>query len=133
MQNKDYCIQGNLSLIVHGHVHEPPSLLPSAGSSMHGVPLSDDGATLLITSSTDDSMALLSVTSTLRVTSVVRESAFPTIACTASNGVGSNSSDSIQRIVMCNSFIVHVVDVCPLVEFDVHIMTLVASSPYRLS
>ncbi len=100
---------------------------------MHGVPLSDDGATLLITSSTDDSMALLSVTSTLRVTSVVRESAFPTIACTASNGVGSNSSDSIQRIVMCNSFIVHVVDVCPLVEFDVHIMTLVASSPYRLS
>ncbi len=69
------------------------------------VPLSDDGTTLLITSSTDDSMALLSITSTLSATSVMRESAFATITCTASNGIGANSSDSTHLIVMCKSFV----------------------------
>ena len=68
-----------------------------------GVLLSDDGVTLVITSSTDASMSLLSVTSTLNVTSVTRESAFGTITCTASNGVSANSSDSTQLIVQCKS------------------------------
>ena len=66
-----------------------------------GVLLSYDSVTLDITSSTDDTMSLLSVTSTLNVTSVTRESAFATITCTASNGVGANSSDSTQLIVLC--------------------------------
>ena len=68
-----------------------------------GVLWSDDGVTLDITSSTDDTMSLLSVTSTLIVTSVMKESAFATITCTASNGVGANSSDSTQLIVLCES------------------------------
>ena len=71
--------------------------------------LSDDGATLVITSSTDDTMALLSVTGTLNATSVMRESAFATITCTASNGVGANSSDSTQLIVLCKSLVFNVV------------------------
>ena len=66
--------------------------------------LSDDGVTLVITSFTDDTMSLLSVTSTLNDTSVTRESAFTTITCTASNGVGANSSDSTQLIVLCKLF-----------------------------
>ena len=70
----------------------------------NGVLLSDDSVTLVITSSTDDTMSLLSVTSTLNVTSVMRESAFATITCTASNGVGANSSDSTQLIVLCKLF-----------------------------
>ena len=68
-----------------------------------GVHLSDDGVTLVITSSTDDSMALLSVTSTLNVTSMMRDSVFATTTCTASNGVGANSSDTTQLIVLCKS------------------------------
>ena len=68
-----------------------------------GVLLNDDGVTFVLTSSTDASMPLLSVTSTLNVTSVMRESAFATITCTASNGVGANSSDTTQLIVLCES------------------------------
>ena len=71
----------------------------------NGVLLSDDSVSIVITSSTDDSMALLSVTSTLNVTSVMRESTFATITCTATNGVNANSSDSTQLIVMCKSFV----------------------------
>ncbi len=78
---------------------------PTISWSLNGVLLSDDGATLLISSSTDDTMALLSVTSTLNVTSVTRESALATITCTASNGVGSDASDSTQFIVLCESFV----------------------------
>ena len=70
--------------------------------------LLSDSATLVITSSTDDSMALLSVTSTLNATSVMRESAFAIITCTASNGVGTNSFDSTQLIVLCKSFVFNV-------------------------
>ena len=70
---------------------------------LNGVLLSDDGVALVITSSIDDTMALLSVTSILNATSVMRESAFATITCTASNGVGANSSDSTQLIVLCKS------------------------------
>ena len=74
---------------------------PNISWFRNGVLLSDDGVTLVITSSTDDSMALLSVTSTLNDTSVMRDSAFATITCTASNGVGANSSDSTQLVVLC--------------------------------
>ena len=76
---------------------------PTISWFSNGVLLSDDSVTLVITSSTDDTMSLLSVTSTLNVTSVMRESAFATITCTASNGVGANSSDSTQVIVLCES------------------------------
>ena len=74
---------------------------PAISWFRNGVLLSDDGVSLDITSSTDGSMSLLSVTSTLNVTSVTRDSAFATITCTASNGVGANSSDSTQLIVLC--------------------------------
>ena len=70
---------------------------------LNGALLSDDSVSLVITSSKDDSMALLSVTSTLNATSVMRESTFATITCTASNGVDANSSDSTQLIVLCKS------------------------------
>ncbi len=76
--------------------------------------LSDDSVSLVITSSTDDTMSLLSVTSTLNVTSVMRDSAFATITCTASNGVGANSSDSTQLIVLCELFVPNVVCKCLL-------------------
>ena len=78
---------------------------PTISWFMNGVPLSNDGTTLLITSSTDDSMALLSVTSTLNVTSVMKKSEFGTITCTASNGVNANSSDRTKLIVLCKSFV----------------------------
>ena len=66
------------------------------------MPLSDD-ATLVITNSTNETMTTFSVTSDLMLTSVMRESAFATITCTASNGVGANSSDSTQLIILCKS------------------------------
>ena len=68
---------------------------------MNGALLADDGVMIIITNSTDDTMPLLSVTSTLNVTNVMRESAFAIIICSASNGVGANSSDSTQLIVLC--------------------------------
>ena len=68
-----------------------------------GVILNDDCVAFVLTSSTDASTSLLSVTSTLNVTSVMRENAFATITCTASNGVGANSSDTTQLIVLCKS------------------------------
>ena len=68
-----------------------------------GVLLSNDGVSLAITSFEAQNTTTLSVTSTLNVTSVMRESAFVTITCTASNGVGANSSDSTQLIVLCKS------------------------------
>ncbi len=77
---------------------------PTISWSLNGMPLIDS-ATFLITGSTDDSMALLSVTSTLNVTSVMRESTSATITCTASNGVGANPSDSTQLIMLCKSFV----------------------------
>ena len=79
--------------------------VPAPGISwfLNGVLLSDDNDTLAITNSTDATMPLLSVTSTLNVTSVTRDSAFATITCTVSNGVGANSSDSTQLIVLCES------------------------------
>ena len=78
---------------------------PTISWFRNGVPLSDDGTTLLITSSTDDSMALLSATSTHNATSVMREYVFATITCTASNGIKTNSSDSTKLIVLCKSFV----------------------------
>ena len=68
-----------------------------------GVLLSDDGVTLVIASFEAQNMTTLSVTSTLYVTDVMRESAFATITCTTSNGVGANSSDKTQLIVLCKS------------------------------
>ena len=74
---------------------------PTISWFLDGVLWSDDGISRNITNSTDDTMSLLSVTSTLNVTSVTRGSAFATVTCTASNGVGANSSDSTQLIVLC--------------------------------
>ena len=68
-----------------------------------GVLLSDDGVSLVITGIESQNMTTLSVTSTLNATSVMRKSAFATITCTASNGVGASSSDSTQLIVECKS------------------------------
>ena len=75
--------------------------VPTISWFMNGTLLADNGVMIIITNSTDDTMPLLSVTSTLNVTSVMRESAFAIITCTASNGVGANSSDSTQLIVLC--------------------------------
>ena len=67
-----------------------------------GVLLSNDNVSFVITSFEAQSMTMLSVTSTLNVTSVMRETAFATITCTASNGVGANSFDNTQLIVLCD-------------------------------
>ena len=74
---------------------------PTISWFMNGTLLADDGVMIIITSSTNDTMPLLSVTSTLNATSVMRESAFAIITCTASNGVGASSSDNTQLIVLC--------------------------------
>ena len=87
-----------------------------------GVMLSDDNVTFDITTSTDDAMSLLSVTSTLNVTSVMRESAFATITCTASNGVGANSSDTTQLIVLCKPL---------MIDIHIHMYTTVPSDCYE--
>ena len=63
--------------------------------------LSEDSTNFVITSFEAQNMTTLTVTSTLNVTSVTRDSAFATITCTASNGVGADSSDSTQLIVLC--------------------------------
>ena len=76
---------------------------PAISWFRNGVFLSDDGVTLVISSFEAQNMTTLSVTSTLNVTSVMRDSAFATITCTASNGVGANSSDTTQLIVLCES------------------------------
>ena len=76
---------------------------------MNGTLLADNGVMIIITNSTNDTMPLLSVTSTLNATSVMRESAFAIITCTASNGVGANSSDSTQLIVLCKLCVLLVV------------------------
>ena len=78
---------------------------PTISWFRNGVLLSSDDVTFVISSSTDATMSLLSVTSTLNVTSVMRESAFATITCSASNGVGANSSDSTQLILLCKMFV----------------------------
>ena len=70
---------------------------------MNGALLADDGVTIVITSSMNETMESFSVTSTLNATSVMRESAFAIITCTASNGVGASSSESTQLIVQCKS------------------------------
>ena len=74
---------------------------PTISWFMNGALLADDGVMIILTNSIDDTMPLLSVTSTLNATSVMRERAFAIITCTASNGVGANSSDSTQVIVLC--------------------------------
>ena len=74
---------------------------PTISWFIDGVLLSDDNVTFVITSFEAQSITMLTVTSTLNVTSVTRDSAFATITCTASNGVGANSSDSTQLIVLC--------------------------------
>ena len=77
---------------------------PAISWFMDGVLLGDDDdVTLEITSSTKETMTTLNVTSTLNTTRVMRESAFATITCNASNGVGDNSSDSTQLLVQCKS------------------------------
>ena len=87
-----------------------------------GVMLSDDNVTFDITSSTDDAMSLLSVTSILNVTSVMRDSAFATITCTASNGVGADSSDSTQLIMQCKPL---------MIDIHIHMYTTVPSDCYE--
>ena len=87
---------------------------PTISWFRNGVLLYDDGVSLVITSFESQNMTTLSVTSTLNVTSVMRESAFATITCTASNGVGANSSDSTQLIVLCKLFVPNVVCKCLL-------------------
>ena len=76
---------------------------PTISWFRNGVLFSVDNVTLVITSFTAQNMTTLSVTSTLNATSVTRDSAFATITCTASNGVGANSSDNTQLIVLCKS------------------------------
>ena len=76
---------------------------PTISWFIDGVLLSNDNVTFVITSFEAQSMTMLTVTSTLNVTSVTRDSAFATITCTASNGVGANSSDNTQLIVLCES------------------------------
>ena len=82
---------------------------PTISWFMNGTLLADDGVMIIITNSTNDTMPLLSVTSTLNVTSMMRESAFAIITCTASNGVRTNSSDSTQVIVLCKLCVLLVV------------------------
>ena len=82
---------------------------PTISWFMNGTLLADDGVMIIITNSTNDTMPLKSVTSTLNVTSVMRESAFAIITCTASNGVRTNSSDSTQVIVLCKLCVLLVV------------------------
>ena len=72
---------------------------PTISWYLDGVLLADGDST-----ETPDA-ATFSVTSNLMLTSVMMESAFATITCTASNGVGANSSDSTQLIVLCKLFV----------------------------
>ena len=95
---------------------------PTISWFLDGVLLSDDSVTLVITSSTDDTTSLLSVKSTLNVTSVMRESAFAAITCTASNGVGANSSDSTQLIMQCKPL---------MIDIHIHMYTTVSSDCYE--
>ena len=74
---------------------------PTISWFIDGVLLSADNDTLVITSFEAQNMTILSDISTLNATSVTRDSAFATITCTASNGVGANSSDNTQLIVLC--------------------------------
>ena len=76
---------------------------PTISWFMNGTLLADDGVTNVIATSTTETMESFSVTSTLNAINVMRESAFAIITCTASNGVGANSSESTQLIVLCKS------------------------------
>ena len=76
---------------------------PTISWFMNGTLLADDGVTIVIISSMTEAMESFSVTSTLNAINVTRESACAIITCTASNGVGANSSDSTQLIVQCKS------------------------------
>ena len=78
---------------------------PTISWFRNGVLFSDDSVTLVITSFEAQNMTTLSVTSTLNATSVMRDSAFATITCTASNGISANSSESTQLITLCKSFV----------------------------
>ena len=91
---------------------------PTISWFRNGLPFSGDSTTHVITGSTDDSTALLSVTHYFLATSVMRESAFTIITCTASNGVGANSSDSTQLIVLCKYFVLKYCGMCvnPLLQ-----------------
>ena len=69
-----------------------------------------DGVLLANEDSTETpAAATFSVTSNLMLSSVMRESAFATVTCNASNGVSANSSDSTQLIVLCKSFVALVI------------------------
>ena len=76
---------------------------PTISWYLDGVLLADEDST-----ETPDA-AMFSVASDIMLTSVMRESSFATITCTASNGVGANSSDSTQLIVLCKSFVAVVI------------------------
>ena len=76
---------------------------PTISWFRNGVLFSDDNVTLVITSFKAQNMTTLSAISTLNATSVTRDSVFATITCIAFNGVGPNSSDTTQLIVLCES------------------------------
>ena len=78
---------------------------PTISWFLDGVLLINDNATLFITSSTNETLATFCVTSTISPSIVTRDGAFATITCTASNEVGTISSDSTQLIVLCKSVI----------------------------
>ena len=69
--------------------------LPTISWFMNGVLLADGD------SSETPNTTTFRVTSNLMLINVMRESAFATVTCNASNGVGANSSDSTQLIVQC--------------------------------
>ena len=68
---------------------------PTISWFMNGALLADGD------SSETPNATMFSVTSNLMLVNVMRESAFATITCNASNGVGAHSSDSTQLIVLC--------------------------------
>ena len=76
---------------------------PNISWYLDGVLLADEDST-----ETPD-VTLFSITSDLVLSSVMRESSFATITCTVSNGVGANSSDSTQLIVLCKLFVLLVI------------------------
>ena len=69
--------------------------LPTISWFLNGVLLADRD------SSETPNTTTFSVTSNLMLINVMRDSAFATVTCNASNGVGANSSDNTQLIVLC--------------------------------
>ena len=85
---------------------------PTISWFRNGVSFSSDSTTHLLPGTTVSTMSLLSVTNYFLATSLTRESAFTIITCTASNGVGANSSDSTQLIVLCKYFVLIYIAAC---------------------